>query len=143
MATAKVKWNANRVAKRYQKEMTTRMTKATSYLQGQVKKKIRRGQPVRRTTGGVLVGLDPSKPGEPPKKVTGHLSRMIHRRVDVRGGTITGIVSADTPYARRLELGFTGADALGRIVNQAPRPFLRPALKESRAVLKRILGVSK
>lgn len=34
---------------------------------------------------------------------------------------------ADVRYARRIELGFQGPDQLGRVINQAARPYLRPA----------------
>jgi hypothetical protein len=30
-------------------------------------------------------------------------------------------------YARRIELGFKGADSLGRVYNQAPSPYVKPA----------------
>lgn len=33
----------------------------------------------------------------------------------------------EPPYARRIELGFTGRDSLGRFYNQAPQPYMRPA----------------
>ena len=36
-------------------------------------------------------------------------------------------VGSDSPYARRIELGFTGHDSLGRYYDQAPRPYLLPA----------------
>ena len=41
-------------------------------------------------------------------------------------------VGTDAPQAKRLEYGFVGADKLGRIYNQAPRPHLRPALDENK-----------
>mgnify|MGYP001292038658 CR=1 FL=1 len=40
----------------------------------------------------------------------------------------------DTPYARRIELGFHGTDSLGRRYNQAGQPYLRPAYEEKRMV---------
>jgi len=36
----------------------------------------------------------------------------------------------DTPYARRIERGFSGMDKLGRFYDQPARPYLRPALAE-------------
>ena len=44
----------------------------------------------------------------------------------------TVVVGTDAPQARRLEFGFVGADKLGRVYNQAPRPHIRPALDENR-----------
>ncbi|MCB0107683.1 MAG: HK97 gp10 family phage protein [Caldilineaceae bacterium] len=36
-------------------------------------------------------------------------------------------VGTDSPYARRIELGFHGYDSLGRFYNQGPQPYLLPA----------------
>jgi hypothetical protein len=44
----------------------------------------------------------------------------------------TVVVGTDAPQARRLEYGFVGADRLGRVYNQPPRPHVRPALDENR-----------
>jgi hypothetical protein len=32
------------------------------------------------------------------------------------------------PYSRRLELGFSGTDAIGRVYHEAARPYLEPGL---------------
>lgn len=37
-------------------------------------------------------------------------------------------VAPHTPYGRRLELGFTGTDSIGRHYNQPPYPYMRPTL---------------
>ena len=64
---------------------------------------------------------------------TGTLRRSIH--VEPVSGIIRDgqnrayvVVGTDLPYARRLEFGFVGADRLGRVYNQAPRPYFRPPL---------------
>lgn len=41
-----------------------------------------------------------------------------------------------TVYGRRIELGFKGADSLGRVYNQAPKPYVRPAYLESLSAVK-------
>lgn len=45
----------------------------------------------------------------------------------------TGVAEAhvytNSPQALRLEYGFRGADALGRVFNQEPLPHLRPAME--------------
>ncbi len=46
---------------------------------------------------------------------------------DERG--MFGQVGSREPYALRTELGFVGVDSLGRFYNQAPQPYLRPALR--------------
>lgn len=40
------------------------------------------------------------------------------------------------PYARRIEFGFVGADSLGRVYNQAPKPYMRPAWDGKQAEIK-------
>lgn len=49
-------------------------------------------------------------------------------------------VFTDVPYSQRLELGFYGEDALGRIYSQAPTPHIRPAFEESKQEILRILS---
>ena len=44
----------------------------------------------------------------------------------------TVVVGTDSPYGKRLEYGFVGADKLGRVYNQAPRPHVRPAFDENK-----------
>ena len=49
-----------------------------------------------------------------------------------------GRVGTNVEYARRVEMGFVGTDSLGRTYNQAPKPYLRPALEKNRS---KILGL--
>lgn len=37
-------------------------------------------------------------------------------------------IEVGVPYAARLEYGFTGADSLGRVYNEAPESYLQPAI---------------
>lgn len=48
-----------------------------------------------------------------------------------RSRTAPGETGAGTPYERRIELGFHGADALGRLYDQPPYPYLRPGLEDA------------
>lgn len=41
------------------------------------------------------------------------------------GGSVW--VGSNSPYARRIELGFHGHDSLGRFYNLPPKPYLLPA----------------
>lgn len=64
---------------------------------------------------------------------TGSLERSI-RIVDLkyvvpRKGVIGIWGSADTGYARRIELGFQGKDSKGRVVDAQAFPFLIPAAR--------------
>ncbi len=38
-----------------------------------------------------------------------------------------GKIGPTTPYGRRLEYGFVGADSLGRVYHQRAQPYMRPA----------------
>ena len=69
---------------------------------------------------------------------TGNLRNSIQAGVTKAQETeVEGALSAGYPgfgasmeYARRIEIGFVGEDALGRHYNQAPRPFIWPALQQ-------------
>lgn len=45
----------------------------------------------------------------------------------------------DPAYARRIELGFVGADSLGRVYHQAPQPYMRPAFEEHKDAAREII----
>lgn len=50
---------------------------------------------------------------------------------------INGRVVNLSPQTRRLEYGFSGTDALGRVYHQPPFPHFRPALEEMRSEYRR------
>ena len=59
--------------------------------------------------------------------VTGNLRRSIHSE---SLGPLEAGVGTDVVYAARVEYGFNGPDALGRVYHQPPRPYMRPAFDE-------------
>lgn len=65
-----------------------------------------------------------------PGVVTGFLRNSIAAQQSVGYGDYGWITTVypGGPYYRRLELGFTGRDSIGRRYNQPPYPFMRPAL---------------
>jgi len=63
--------------------------------------------------------------------VTSRLRNSITNEVE----ETVGRVGTNVEYARRVEMGFVGADALGRIYNQSPKPYLRPALEKNRSTI--------
>ena len=70
--------------------------------------------------------------GRTPYK-TGTYRRSFHMEtVEKTPERCTVQVGTDSPYGKRLEYGFVGADKLGRVYNQAARPHIRPALDENR-----------
>ena len=75
-------------------------------------------------------GPMPPKPGgSDPAKRTGNLINAVKMRAvggSVGEGRWTYEIYMDVvaaPYARRIELGFTGTDSKGRIYNQPPYPY--------------------
>lgn len=62
---------------------------------------------------------------------TGTLRRSITTEVTSQGRHAEAVVGSDVEYARRIELGFSGKDSLGRNYSQAAQPYLRPALDEN------------
>lgn len=76
----------------------------------------------------------------------GVVSGFLRNSIQVRDDHATSVGRWETtvhpsgPYYRRLELGFSGTDSLGRRYNQPPYPFMRPALDSTRA---RALGIAR
>lgn len=70
------------------------------------------------------------RPG--PNAPTGDYRRSIASKFEQQGDTYVGIVGTAKPQGRRLELGFVGADRLGRVYNQPPYPHFRPAHRDTR-----------
>lgn len=75
-------------------------------------------------------GPDPPKPGgSDPARQTGNLIGAVEMRAvggSVGAGRWNYEISMNqgrAPYARRIELGFTGTDSLGRNYNQPPYPY--------------------
>lgn len=81
-----------------------------------------------------------SSPGDPPAVLFGQLKGSFQTRYSNEDGKFMGYVGpVGVPYAKRLEFGFTGEDALGRKYNQEPRPFMRPVAFENEDEIQRIL----
>lgn len=105
---------------------------AGRYSVKQIRKKLNVRQPVVRTARGELRGLDPSLPGEPPKRVTGRLRRSVYAVGFPTSKYITLRVGATAPYTSTLE-------PPGRL----NRPFLLSTLMERRRSIQRILARGK
>lgn len=96
------------------------------------------------TTGGALIERnaklnfegnhakgEPHVGGDKPNVVTGTLRRSIHSEpVQKIGlGSYQVKVGPSVLYGRRVELGFTGTDSLGRSFNQRAYPYFTPAFE--------------
>jgi HK97 gp10 family phage protein len=76
-------------------------------------------------------------------KVSGDLGRSIDVGTpEIGGDSVEVKVGTDKEYARREELGFAGADSLGRVYNQPPHPYLRPALETQKGAVEAEVGAS-
>jgi len=69
------------------------------------------------------------RPG--PNAPTGDYRRSIDRRVSQQAGQVAGWVGTNKPQGRRLEMGFSGTDSLGRTFSQPPLPHFGPAVDET------------
>lgn len=66
-------------------------------------------------------------------KKEGNLGRSIHSEIlDTGPYSCEGYTGTDLDYARRIELGFDDVDSLGRVYNQVPQPYMRPAYDTKR-----------
>ncbi|MHA7956307.1 HK97 gp10 family phage protein [Streptomyces sp. L500] len=80
------------------------------------------------------------RPG--PQVITGQYRASWQAQITGGGSVVTAEVGTSAPQARRLEFGFAGADSLGRVYRQPPRPHLGPAAQETGPKLVRELGTA-
>lgn len=91
-----------------------------------------------------LVSGSSSRPGDPPALRSGALRRSIRatRAGESRRGTIGAVVKVGNPIASVLEFGGKEqgrtVDTLGRY--RPPRPFVRPALEQTRPHVDQIIA---
>ncbi len=101
-------WNADVVQRRIEARLKKGMKVAVQFLVGETKKSLNRSQPTTRAARG-RKGLDPSKPGEPPKKVSAQLQQSVTGKVELfPGQRVEGYIGSNVNHARALEFGFIG-----------------------------------
>ena len=136
MTKIRLKFNVNRYMSLFLRDLKIRMKKVAALLAG-------------KTIASLSIsnrnGRNPSMPGEVPH-VSGKgasLNKSIRHAVSVERNAIVGMYGVPSgpasKYARRLELGFFGADKRGRNYNQAARPFLVPQLRKNQFEIRRII----
>lgn len=88
----------------------------------------------------VKVGQENASGAPGPDVVTGTLRRGIRMTPVHRAGPIgwQTEVGPTVIYSRRIDLGFHGADALGRVYNQEAKPYFTPAWEK---VVRRLPGI--
>lgn len=123
--TVKLNWRGKEVYAKALKQLKINAEITGMFVEGKIVTSLSIGQPIK-TVGSNRrkVGLDPSKPGQPPRVLHGALRGSISHRVDVKGSTVDVYIGAHTPYARALELGYKPRSL-------APRPYLRPGLRKN------------
>lgn len=150
-----VEWNGDAFLAAQRKTLGDNLEKAAIYLVEKVKMKLNVSQPYKKSTdkaitthengkvtdrkerqrtnkGIYFYGMNPSAPGEPPHKLTGHLQRSITYRMSP--DRMQAFVGSNLAYAGHLELGTS---------KMAARPFLRPTLAEEQAPLSNIVTTGK
>lgn len=73
-------------------------------------------------------GRASGRPG--PRVITGNYRGSIEMRLISQGFITAAVIGTDAPQGRRLELGFSGTDSLGRNYDQSPFPHFGPAFDE-------------
>ena len=75
------------------------------------------------------------RPG--PNVVSGALraSIVVDHVISIGPGSWVSVTGPTIIYGRRIELGFHGADSLGRVYDQGPFPYFEPGFTESIADL--------
>lgn len=157
--TVKTEWNGKELMIGAMKKMETNAERVGMMLDGAVVRSLSKGQDTKRVGTGRsarLVGLQPSRPGEPPRLLHGLLRNSISYRTEIKRGSINVFIGANTPYARALEYGNPKAtkrahgSAVKNVTSLASgmrtagagkaRPYLRPALAKNREkALKRLV----
>lgn len=122
MADARVVVDDVAAMVRLERLMEKRFEVAGDILKIVAQRKISITQPLMTTSSGRLWGLNPSKPGFPPKVVTGDLMKGVIARVATSSKVVRCFVGSNTPYALTLEFGSS---------RLAARPWLRPSMAEA------------
>lgn len=143
IGATRIQWNPQRALADAKARSEELLAAAAELVKADWQRRLNRGQPVRTTSSGNVIGLEPSQEGEAPKRLTGSLikSAAVEVTTTRKGGRAR--IGTALKYFRRLELGFKGTDGLGRNVSQGARPSLRPALKENQREIKKLFGVGK
>lgn len=110
-------------------ELKRNFTKAGVYFVSKLRGSLNRSQPYHRTPDGGTVGLDPSLPGEYPKKLTGQLQRSITWTVGTKPLSLT-VGSNMKGYPKYLQLGTT---------LMKPRPWLSLGFEKTKDEIGRII----
>ncbi|MEU9774575.1 hypothetical protein [Streptomyces sp. NPDC047968] len=104
-------------------ELVTAMTAAAARVGPAVSQAVRHEAMVLQA---LIQARASGRPG--PNAITGRYRASWQTHVVPRRHGATATVGTFAPQGRRLELGFYGADSLGRVYAQPPFPHVAPAL---------------
>ena len=128
-------WKGDQFTRKLKRRVFNNMGAVTQFMRNEVIKSINVSQPTRRVgRRGGRMGLAPSSPGSPPKRVEGDLVKSIVASVRHDGNAVVGAYGS-TQAAKALALEF-GSPAN----NLEARPFLRPPLFKNAKEIARILA---
>lgn len=108
-----VKWDDRKYRQRFEAAAVVGMHATTADVVGQIK--------VTLDTEN-RDGRNPSKPGDPPHRVSGTLQKSVTKVVESHPGEITGMVGTNVEYAKELEFGTP---------TKAARPWLRDGIRDN------------
>lgn len=139
--------NPDDVALKVMEHLAQGVEQAAAYAAGEAIRLVNYQRPSRTTATGRRVGIyardeSETRAGKPPMQVTGTLKKSITWKLVATYRTLSGLIGSNVRYARRLEFGFVGTDALGRVVHQPPHPYLRPAILNNKKRIMRIIAKS-
>jgi len=123
------KWNGDDIKKQIKLDLIDKLDFAGLIALDNAQKIVGRDQPRGKTKSGERIGLDPSTPGTPPKRVTGNLQRSINWDLD--RNLVIGRIGTPLRYGKHLQLGT-------RTV--APRPWLNKAINASKNKMRNIFN---
>lgn len=123
-----VKWFGDSIAERVRKGVMRGVISGTQIVQEEMIRSIMEPPKSGKIYTRRGVKHQASAPGEKPANDTGNLAKSITTSFDP--ANLTGTINVGAEYGARLEYGFVGQDSAGRTIDQAPRPFARPALAD-------------
>jgi len=133
----KINWDDDAFKDELRRRLKRGVMRAALIVEKAAIEKVSIGQAIetrisKKTGKKYVIGLNPSKPGEPPHVLLARLRPSItHSDPIEQGDQIIVKVGSNVVYAARLEYGYAQTDAAGRTVNQKARPYLRPSLAEN------------
>ena len=128
-----IEWHGADFLHLTESELAKNMTKAGIYFTSKVRGYLNVSQPYKRTSGGGHIGLDPSLPGEFPKKLSGQLMRSITWKLDRQKMELT-VGTNLKGYPSFLQLGTS---------IMKPRPWLTKSFDLEKDAIGRIIVTGK